>query len=38
MIEQVLQFVRPNEAYFWSTHNGAEIDLLFSDRGKNFGV
>lgn len=38
VIEQVLQFVRPNQAYFWATHNGAEIDLLFSDQGKNYGV
>jgi len=38
VIEQVLQFVRPNEAYFWATHNGAEIDLLFSDQGKNYGI
>ncbi len=37
-IEQVLQYVRPNQAYFWATHNGAEIDLLFSDRGKTYGV
>ena len=38
VIEQVLQFVRPNQAYFWATHNGAEIDLLFMDQGKNYGV
>ncbi len=38
VIEQVLQFVRPNHAYFWATHNGAEVDLLFSDQGKNYGV
>ncbi len=38
VIEQVLQLVRPNEAYFWATHNGAEIDLLFSKQGKNYGI
>ena len=38
VIEQVLQLVRPNQAYFWATHNGAEIDLLFSIAGKNYGV
>ena len=38
VIEQVLQYVRPNQAYFWATHNGAEIDLLFSYQGKNYGV
>jgi predicted AAA+ superfamily ATPase len=37
-IEQVLQIVRPNQAYFWATHSGAEIDLLFSAKGKNYGV
>jgi predicted AAA+ superfamily ATPase len=37
-IEQVLQIVRPNQAYFWATHNGAEIDLLFSAKGKKYGV
>lgn len=38
VIEQVLQIVRPNQAYFWATHNGAEIDLLFPVQGKNYGV
>jgi len=38
VIEQVLQLVLPNQAYFWATHNGAEIDLLFSKDGKNYGV
>lgn len=37
VIEQVLQLVQPNQAYFWRTHNGAEIDLLFTIEGKNFG-
>ncbi|RLI93601.1 MAG: hypothetical protein DRO90_03325 [Candidatus Altiarchaeales archaeon] len=38
VIEQVIQFVRPNQAYFWATHNGAEIDMLYSMEGKNFGI
>ena len=38
VIEQVLQLVRPSQAYFWATHNGAEVDLLFSNQGKNYGV
>ena len=37
-LEQVLQQVRPAEAYFWATHGGAELDLLFFARGKRFGV
>lgn len=38
VIEQVLQSVRPSEAYFWATHSGAELDLLFFRRGKRYGV
>ncbi|MCD6184382.1 MAG: ATP-binding protein [Deltaproteobacteria bacterium] len=37
-LEQVLQIIRPPEAYFWSTHSGAEIDLLFFQKGKRYGV
>ncbi|MGC8779798.1 MAG: ATP-binding protein [Anaerolineae bacterium] len=37
-IEQVLQAVRPAEAYFWATHGGAELDLLFFWRGRRHGV
>lgn len=37
-LEQVLQTVRPSQAYFWATHNGAEIDLVFPYHGKKFGV
>ena len=38
VIEQVLQIVRPTEAYFWATHSGAEIDLVFHHQGKKYGV
>ena len=37
-LEQVLQVIRPAEAYFWSTHSGAEVDLLFFHEGKRYGV
>lgn len=37
-IEQALQTVRPSEAYFWATHNGAEIDLFFISRGRRYGI
>ncbi len=37
-LEQVLRAVRPAEAYFWATHGGAELDLLFTHRGRNYGV
>jgi hypothetical protein len=36
-IEQILNLLRPARAYFWATHNGAEIDLFFNDHGKRFG-
>ena len=38
VIEEILQIVRPDESYFWATHNGAEIDLILTKNGKMFGV
>jgi hypothetical protein len=38
VIEQVWQALRPTEAYFWATQNGAELDLLFFHRGRRYGV
>jgi uncharacterized protein len=37
-LEQVLQILRPNQAYFWGTHAGAELDLVFPFKGKRYGV
>lgn len=37
-LEEVLKALRPDEAYFWATHNGAELDLLLFRRGKRTGV
>ncbi len=37
-LEQVLQIIHPSEAYFWATHSGAELDLLFFREGKRYGV
>ncbi len=37
-IEEVLKAVRPDEAYYWATHQGAEIDLLLFKRGRRLGV
>lgn len=37
-LEQVLRLARPDEAYFWATHNGAELDLLMLKHGKRVGV
>jgi uncharacterized protein len=37
-LEQALQILRPNNAYFWGTHAGAELDLIFQFKGKRFGM
>jgi uncharacterized protein len=37
-LEQVLRFVRPSEAFFWATHNGAELDLFFELHGRRYAV
>ncbi len=36
-LEQVLQSLQPSQAYFWATHNGAELDLLLFLNGKRYG-
>jgi len=37
-IEETIKAVHPDEAYFWGTHNGAELDLLLVKDGKRIGV
>jgi hypothetical protein len=37
-VEEVLKAVEPDEAYFWATHNGAELDLLLLKDGRRIGV
>jgi predicted AAA+ superfamily ATPase len=37
-LEQVLAVARPDEAYFWATHGGAELDLLMFRDGRRVGV
>lgn len=37
-IEETIKAMRPDEAYFWGTHNGAELDLLLLKDGKRLGV
>ncbi|MBI4542358.1 MAG: ATP-binding protein [Gemmatimonadetes bacterium] len=37
-IEEVLKVVRPDGAYFWATHTGAELDLLLFRGRRRFGV
>ena len=38
VVEEVLKAVAPDEAYFWATHNGAELDLLLLKQGRKLGV
>ncbi|HEY3246354.1 MAG TPA: ATP-binding protein [Phycisphaerae bacterium] len=37
-VEEVLKALQPDEAYFWGTHQGAELDLLLFIRGRRVGV
>jgi uncharacterized protein len=37
-VEEVLKALRPDEAYYWATHGGAEIDLLLFKKGRRIGV
>lgn len=34
----MLRIARPDEAYFWATHAGAELDLLILKDGRRVGV
>jgi predicted AAA+ superfamily ATPase len=37
-IEETLKAIEPNEAYFWATHQGAELDLLLLKGGRRLGI
>lgn len=37
-VEEVLKAYQPDDAYFWATHQGAELDLLLFKRGRRIGV
>jgi predicted AAA+ superfamily ATPase len=37
-VEEVLKALRPDEAYYWATYQGAEIDLVLFKRGRRIGV
>ncbi len=37
-VEEILKAQRPDEAYFWATHNGAEIDLVLFRHGRRIGL
>ncbi|MCU0242915.1 MAG: ATP-binding protein [Vicinamibacteria bacterium] len=38
VIEQVLRIVSPRQAYFWSIHGSAELDLFFIHDGLRCGI
>ena len=38
VIEQILRIARPDHAWFWATHAGAELDLLIEKGGRRVGV
>lgn len=37
-VEEVLKALRPDDAYYWATHNGAEIDLVLFKKGRRLGI
>jgi hypothetical protein len=37
-VEEILKALRPDEAYYWATHQGTEIDLLLFKRGRRIGI
>lgn len=38
VLEQALLRLKPDEAYFWATHGGAELDALLMIDGKRLGL
>ena len=38
VVEEVLKAIEPDDAYFWATHAGAELDLLVFKGGRRIGV
>ena len=38
VLEKTLAEARPDQAYFWGTHAGAELDLLLFVKGRRVGV
>lgn len=37
-IEEVVNAVKPDDVYYWATHQGAELDLLLFKNGRRLGV
>ncbi len=38
VIEQLIRILEIDHPYFWATHQGAEIDLVFNKGGRMYGV
>ena len=38
VIEQLVTTLAVRDAYFWATHNGAEIDMVLFQRGRRIGI
>lgn len=38
VIEQIIDVLHPDSAYFWATHQGAELDLMLTIDGRRVGV
>jgi predicted AAA+ superfamily ATPase len=38
VIEEIIKTVRPDQAFFWATHGGAELDLLLFKDGRRLGI
>lgn len=38
VIEEAIKAVEPDEAWYWATHGGAEIDLVLIKQGRMLGV
>ena len=38
VLKEITRAIEPDDVYFWATHNGAEIDLVFLKNGKMYGI
>ena len=37
-LEQTLNLLETRDAYYWGTYSGAELDLMFTAKGKRYGI
>ncbi len=38
VLEQTLQIIKPTQAFFWTAHSGAAVDLVLVHQGRKFGI